>query len=67
MKTYRQTIYDSNNSGNIAGKNYVGGIMGYGRANYKGSMLSGSTSTGSVNGNSKTGHTAGELEVIVID
>ena len=41
--------------------------MGYGRTNYKGSMLSGSTSTGSVNGNSKTGHIAGELEVIVID
>lgn len=60
-------IYDSNNSGNITGKNYVGGIVGYGRANYTGSVISGSTSTGSVNGNSKTGNIAGELEVIVIE
>lgn len=60
-------IYDSNNSGNITGKNYVGGIVGYGRANYKGSVISGSASTGRVNGNSKTGNIAGELEVIVIE
>lgn len=60
-------IYDSNNSGNITGKNFVGGIVGYCRANYKGSVISGSASTGSVNGNSKTGNIAGDLEVIVIE
>ena len=42
------------------------GLIGYGKANYDGSDIQGSTSTGTVSGSGYYGNIAGKLEKITI-
>ena len=60
-------LLDSENTGNVTGDTYVGGIIGFGTASSNNSAIYDSTSTGTVEGTSDFGEIAGKLENITID
>ncbi len=60
-------MMDSSNTGDVSGKEYVGGLFGYAYASNQDSALTDCSSTGTVKASSDKGDIAGKLENITVN
>ena len=63
---YKLNVVDCKNTGNITGKTYVGGLIGYGKSDSSSSVILDSVSSGTVSGSANYDNIAGKLENITI-